>query len=111
MLQFASLLALVCLLHISISTSSIWKCLIDTFVIEHLVQGLPRVILVSKGYPFTCTTVQLSRSYFIFLDRPRQKSFTIWIMVGSSIAINTLNALDLFAAIFHSATDRTLKIE
>ena len=44
-------------------------------------------------------------------DRPRQKSFTIWIMVGSSIAINILNALDLFAAIFHSATETNLKIE
>ena len=47
----------------------------------------------------------------IFPDRPRQKSFTIWIMVGSSIAINILNALDLFGAIFHSATETNLKIE
>ena len=47
MLQFACLLVSECLLRISIFIFSLWKCLIDIFVIEHLALVWPHAMLVS----------------------------------------------------------------
>jgi len=56
---------------------------------------------------YVCDRVPCQELTTCYIDRPRQKTFVIWIMVTTSAAINLLNFFDLALVLHQSCIQRS----